>query len=1438
MGHQQLPYHETVDHHEPFPLSEIQSAYYVGRSQRYELGGVSCHYYTELEAKLDIERLNHCWRRVIDRHPMLRAIIRPDGRQQVLAEVPEYTIEVVDISGLDGTARQQQILDERARMSHDLFRADRWPLFEIKAFRLSDDRVYLLLSFDFLIADARSIEIITGELLQLYESPEAPLPELHSTFRQYIEAHYRGKGSPAYQRDRQLWLSRLESFPLAPALPLTDAPSAIGTPRFRRLCKYFNQAYWQVLKTRCRARDIRPSVVFCTAFAEVLSFWSNQSHFAINFTVSNRDRSKVGDIVGDFTSVMLIEINLEPGTSFWERAQRIQETVTTALAHRSYEGVEMIRELSRFNDLGNRAAMPVVITSLMSGDYQEGWSRLGEIRYGITQTPQVFLDNQAARSADGLTMRWDYVEQLFDEEVIAQMFEQYIALLESAIEEDGRQLQISDRDRELIERYNLTYQDIRPTTLDRLFADQVARTPEAVAVTLGSCSMTYGELDDWSNRVAAHLLAQGVAPGDRLGILAARDIRSIVNILGVLKAGAVYVPVSPDHPPERRQYMFGNSGCRLVLEPDASDDLPSDVAAPPHVRSPDDIAYIIYTSGSTGWPKGVVISHGAASNTILDINQRFVVGPEDRIIGISSLCFDLSVYDIFGALSTGATLVMVPDQRDVAGIARIVKESKITIWNTVPAIMELCLEAAAEGFRDSLRLALLSGDWIPLHLAERIRESYPKVELVSLGGATEGSIWSIYYPINEIDPSWASVPYGFPLANQRFYVLNYEDQLCPVGVQGELCVGGRGVALGYDSDPESSRRSFIRHPQLGYLYKTGDYGVLHREGQIEFIGRKDRQVKINGYRIELDEIQNRLLAHRDIRKAVVRSAKQGKDKQRLCAYLVADYELDADELRSYLLQELPEYMVPSSLVQIDDIPLTANGKIDIKALPEPQEGPVPLTATVPPRNEREQIIAEEWKKVLQLERIGVTESFFDLGGDSLQAIELVSRLAAHFDVSSSQVFENLTIEELAEQLSFRSDSLKEKAETLEQRQQSYLLHAENRTAQSAWQTYCRRSQDEAPADLESRQSFRNVLVSGATGYLGSYIVRDLLAGSDCRLWLPVRGSSSEEAMSRLGQSLAWYFGSGFVRAHRDRLTVLAADLAEDRIGLSTDDYEMLADEVDCVINAAANVKHFGLYDDFHGINTGGTARLIQLCRDGRAKELHHISTTRLALFNADSAGVVFSEYDIDVSQSYGTAYQTTKLEAEKLISEARDDGLAASIYRVGALVFDSTSGLFQRNIEDNGLYRNLRSYIRLGTLPDSGLGELDFSFVDQASRAILLLLGRSGLRNRVHHIYNPHTCHLTDLAAMLRSAGIELEVMPFASFFTHLQQTLEAEGWHAAAGDLLFSYGIYEEISNLPQLVSDRTQAILRQLGFEWPQLEEAHIKQMIRHCREVGFLE
>ncbi|MFM9558270.1 amino acid adenylation domain-containing protein [Streptomyces caniscabiei] len=906
--------------HDPFPLTDVQRAYWIGRSGTVG-GDVSCHLYVELDVDdIDLPRLEGSWQALVRRHDALRLVVDGDGTQRILADVPDYRVDVEDLRGLDRTGRDSRLEATRHAMSHQVLPSETWPLFDIRASRTGDTTARVHVSIDTLIADGGSVRILLGELLAVYRGELRPEP-LELSFRDYVLAEQRRRGGPDGERDMAYWRDRLDTLPPAPSLPLARRPEELTETRFRRREAHLPAEVWNRLKERAAAARITPSALALAAYATVIGTWADADRFTLNLTLFNRvgDHPELSSLVGDFTALTMLEVDGATSGAFEERARRIQGRLWEDLDHQSVSGVRVAGELARRRGVA-AAVMPVVFTSeLGAADDTPPTEPGARIAYTITQTPQVWLDHQIAEDGDRLRLTWDAVEALFPPGVLDDMFAAYTALLTSLAEEPTAW---TDAHREVLPpdqaaRYTALNETAGPLPdglLHEPFLARAAQQPERVAVVSATGTVTYGELDRASLAVARSLHRAGVRSGCLVGVLADRGWEQVASALGVLRAGAAYLPLDSGLPAARVARSLEHAGAVALIVPasapvgDGAADgvtvlrfdeavVDGDAAGTDHdprpTTTPGDLAYVIYTSGSTGEPKGVMTDHRGALNTVTDINERFGTDADDRVFALSSLGFDLSVYDIFGTLAAGAALVMPGpgEERDPSRWARLVADHGVTVWNSVPALMEMLLvHAMGNPAADvkSLRLVMLSGDWIPVDMPDNIRSVSPTAEVISLGGATEASIWSVAHPVGTVDPKRPSIPYGRPLRNQTMYVLDDAFRLRPTGLPGALYIGGRGLAVGYRNAPELTARAFPTHPVTGErLYRTGDLARLMPDGSLEFLGREDSQVKIRGMRIELGEIEAELVRTEGVREAAALVQGSGMSAQ-LAAYVVRE----------------------------------------------------------------------------------------------------------------------------------------------------------------------------------------------------------------------------------------------------------------------------------------------------------------------------------------------------------------------------------------------------------------------------------------------------------------------------------------------------------------------------------------------------------------------
>ncbi len=919
---------------QPFPLTDVQYAYWIGRQGQFGLGDVSCHVYVEVEVGgLDTERLNSAVTSLVKRHEMLRAVILPDGTQRILAEAEPYRVRLVDLRGMQRDKAEESLELLRQELSHAVHPSLTGPLFDITASRIDDLKTRLHISLDLLIADGWSFNILINDLYSFYCDPDTTLPKIEISYRDYIMAEHAARNSEAYENSLKYWRDKLASLPPAPELPVSRHPSELAETKFVRLSAGMDKDKWDRLKKKAAQEGLTPSGVLLAAFVQVIGRWSKSPRFTIMMTLFNRlpFHPQVNSLVGDFTSLIALAVDTAGERTFAEKARAVQKQFWEDMENRCVSGVQVLRELTRINGGEAQSSMPVVFTSVLpyGGSSGEETSTLEmpeglpvDFVYCISQTPQVWIDFQIFDRKGALSYNWDIVSGLFPEGLPEDMFDAFNALLADLCDNEAlwhgeEYTRLPSAQAELRKKVNMTEAPFPQKLLHELFLEQAEKQPQMEAVVAAGVRMTYGELAARAGDIGRLLASKGAGPNQLVAVIMEKGWEQAAGVMGILFSGAAYLPIDPAVPQQRLDYILRESEARIALTqsrlintltvPEGVELIGVGIDAPFGcsrtdgrsilLQRPEDLAYVIYTSGSTGMPKGVMISHSGAVNTVYDINQRFGVGSGDRVVAISSLNFDLSVYDIFGLLGAGGTVVF-PSQEEVRDPAcwhRLIIDEKITLWNSVPAFVEMLYEYVSgkkESLPSCLRLIMMSGDWIPVSLPGKLRSLCPGVRLISMGGATEASIWSIVYDIDapgEVCEGWRSIPYGKPLSNQTFHVLNDALEPCPDWVPGHLYIGGSGLAMGYFKDQDKTSKSFfINHESGERLYSTGDLGRYLPDGNIEFLGREDLQVKIRGHRIELGEVEEAIRSHPGVRDAAVVVCEGRKGDKYLSAFAAAE----------------------------------------------------------------------------------------------------------------------------------------------------------------------------------------------------------------------------------------------------------------------------------------------------------------------------------------------------------------------------------------------------------------------------------------------------------------------------------------------------------------------------------------------------------------------
>ena len=1358
---------------QPFPLTDLQHAYWIGRDPTLEMGGVATHLYLELETPgLEPGRLNEALCRLIERHDMLRAVVDADGLQRILPQVPAYRIAVTDCRALDSEAGQAAVEATRAALSHQVLAPDRWPLFDVRT-TLLPDGVRLHVSLDLLILDAMSMALLFREWRRWYDEPGWQPEPLRLSFRDYVLAERRQQGSAAHQRARDYWMGRVDSLPAAPELPLRADPAARRSPRFSRREARLPRARWDALQARARQHGITPSCLLLAAYSAVLARWSASAHFTVNVVVSQRQplHPEVNQLLGDFAAPLLHEVDWrEPRQGFLALARRLQARFIDDLAHPQLGGVALLREWARRRHSTGQALMPVVFSSgLIRAGQQEvaDLEPFGRTVFSVSQTPQVWLDHHVREVRGDLVYNWDAVDAVFEDGVLDAMFDSYQALIEALTDDDRAWTRAQTVP---LPAAMLRRREIEPPTVPALpqaclHAGFVARAlthPDAPALIAGTRSLSYAQLLAESVAVADRLLARGVGAGEPVAVLMHKGWEQVVAVYGVLLAGAAYLPIDAELPTRRQQELLRAGDVAQVLVQAGAEPLPAlaggglavhavapagtGLLEPCHLASLegplDRLAYLIFTSGTTGVPKGVMIDHRAAVNTVMHVNALIGAGPQDRVLAVSSLSFDLSVHDIFGLHAAGGAVVL-PDPgkgHDPAHWRALMETHGVTCWNSAPQLMRMLMDGppGEGGPAAPLRTVMLSGDFIPLELPGRIRERHPRARVISLGGATEAAIWSICHEVDAVQPGWASIPYGRPLPNQSVWVGDAAFQPCPDHVQGRIYIGGLGLAQGYRGDPALTARRFVRHPDSGErLYDTGDNGRYASEGHIVILGRDDGQVKIRGHRVELGEIEAVLRQHDSVAQAVVRCVGDSSQNRQLVAHVepVPGHELAPAALKEYLAERLPEYMVPRRLLAVERMPLSANGKLDAGALPLalPDDD---AASRIAPRTPAERTIWAVWSRVLDSTEIGVTDQFFELGGDSVIATVLLRELNAvlPFTLEMHELFENLTVEALAGLLESRRDVDGD----VESPEDGSFFELKDHAAMDADIEAARRQLQaiERPT-AATPTAWRAVFLTGATGWIGSHVLEALLARTEARLCCLVRAASPAEGHARLLEALQRN-GIHLAPACLQRIEPVCGDLTAPRFGLEEDTWRRLAQGTDAIYHLAASLNVYHPYAEHRKVNVLPLTDLLRLAAEHHVKPVFAASPMTVCRRRLDGELVVFGrEAPSDDPRGLLTGYARSKWTAERILLEAaRQHTLPVRVYRSSHALPTARDGLAKPK---DTYVSVLRAALAAGLVPQ-GLDEALFHGLPTELLADLLVADSLACDTEapaVVHIDNP-----------------------------------------------------------------------------------------------------
>ncbi len=1408
-----------------------------------------------ISGRLNVPILEQCVNEVVRRHEVLRTAFRTvHGRtEQVLLSNSRVPLTLLDLNAMplqDKDKEQERLI--MAELQKPFVLGGTEPLLRMTLLLKEAQEFVLLLSMHHIVSDEWSLRLLIGEIGQLYRAfingGPSPLPELVIQYADY--AGWQRSTAQGEMRDKQsgYWLDLLSGAPQVLALPADYSRPPVQTNRGANYTLVLPQALSEAIVRLGRGLDMTPFMTLMGAFALLLHRHSSMDDLCIGYPATNRNKPELEKLIGFFVNTLVMRSQLAGEPYLEDYLVQVRRNLLGAQKYQDFPFEQLVEALNPERNLGHHPVFQVMFS------YQNSPLDLPEIPGLDIQlmeeenvTAKFDLTLLIAKTDDGMVCTFEYSTELFEEKTIARMAGHFETLLSGMVSQPERRISelslLSQfEQKQLLLDWNATAADYpAELSLHMLFEAQVKKTPDSAALAFAGRTLSYAELNAKANRLAHYLRAKGVGPDVLVGLCVERSPDMAIGMLGVLKAGGAYVPFDPHYPEQRIAYMLNDARIAVLLTqqrlvetlPHSAKDticLDSDwadieqwpVDNPAPYNHPLDLAYIIYTSGSTGQPKGVMVSH---RNAVHSTAARFANyrEPVTAFLLLSSFAFDSSVAGLFWTLGQGGCLCLPEDDmaKDPAALVELIARHRVSHLLTLPSFYALLLKQAGETLQ-ILKTAIVAGETCSTDVVKQHYALLPSVRLYNEYGPTEGTVWSSVYLASPDDLD-RPLSIGRPINNALLYILDRSGNPVPVGVQGELHIGGSGVVRGYWLRPELSAEKFIPDPfqaDGGRLYKTGDLVRYRPDGNIEFLGRSDDQVKIRGFRIELGEIEAALAEQPGVSDAVVSVREIQPGNKQLVAYVVGGAELTAEALREGLKAVLPDSMLPAAVVFLDRMPLSANGKIDRKALPEPDMAETAGNRYLAPETDTEKTLAAMWGEILGIERVGRHDDFFGLGGHSLLAAQLPFAVRKRFNIQLplKRFFEMPTVAAQARLI-----------DTGESGEGGVDLEAEA-TLDAAIIPL-----PSVPINVAAATA---AFLTGATGFLGVFLLAELLEQTQAKIYCLVRAADEQEALARLQGQIGNYALQDGIDWHR--VIAVCGDLSAPRLGLSEMRYEEIAGQVEVIYHNGALVNFIQPYKALKAANVLGTEAVLRLACYRKAKAVHYVST--LSVFSeasADPAGHREND-EPKLSANLDNGYAQSKWVAEKLVRLAGDRGVQVTVYRPATVAGDSRSGSW--NTEDF-LCRLIKACIQMGSAPAERF-RMDIAPVDYISRSIVALSLQPDSIGAYFHLNHPAPPYSDELIDGFSRSGYRLERIPYRDWVKNVLEAGNANRKDFALLPLLsmFSEQNLEDETELSEentigYACHETQAVLSTLGVECALLDGELLMRYQAYFKRSGFV-
>lgn len=1321
------------------------------------------------------------------------------------------------------------------------------PMYRFVVFQM-ENKSGILVVLSHLISDAWTFGLMANQLDVAYHllTKESNNSLVEGDYITYVHSEDDYLISNHYEKDKIYWEEKYTIRPEENLIkPCLIPPTSIKAKRITRILALTLE---QKIATYCKTYSVTQAVLFETALVMYLSKINPENkNITIGVPVLNRSNAREKNIAGMFVSTMPLTVTLTETMTVLELSKEISKGHMDMFRHQKYSYARILKSLrEKQNFFGNLYDVMISYqnaktnTSADTKWYSNGYSEVPFVMH---------IDNRDGNKSH--TINVDYQVAVFKEEAeIEYILDRLEYVLEQIVEDSAKTIKdISIVPKKEVEKvvyeFNDTYVKYpREKCVHELFSEQAKRTPDKIALVFEEKKFTYRQLDEMSNSLGHFLREKGIKPNDVVPIIAKRSWHIIVAMLGILKAGGAYMPIDPDYPSDRIEYMIRTADVKLVLQYEYDDklfvegislrtfDFTCNTEKIKSINDSKNACYALYTSGTTGNPKGIVILHYNLVNFInknkKNMYQYYATEIGNIMLAGTVFTFDISVFEIFMSLLNGVSIVLTNDDETNSShsIANLIQQNSIDILQCTPTKIQMLLnDHVFKGVLKKLSVIMIGAEQFTYDMYHKIR-SYTNAAIFNGYGPTETTIGVTFKKINSDD-----ITIGKPIANTQIYILDKDNNPLPIGVAGELCIAGDGVGKGYLNRPELTAERFVPNPFATeenhhgkVMYHTGDLACWRADGEIEYLGRIDTQVKVRGLRIELGEIESVMSSMEGIGLTAVADKRDENNRQYLVGYYTSNVEINEKKLRQHLSAKLPKYMIPNYFMHLKAMPMTPSGKTDRKNLPVP-DFKVQTAEYVAPVTENEKKLCHLLQEILHTERIGITDDFFELGGDSLAAIEYVAKAhSVGIDFALQNVFDYPTVRLLCDFMK-RGDTPKVYYEDSDfDKYQS--LFAENVTND---------------AFVPEKKSLGNVLLTGATGFLGAHVLECLIREETGKIYCLVRSGKTDDRRGRIHEILQYYFGNQYEEEFDKRIIPIVGDVESEKLS------ENMPTDIQTVIHTAASVKHYGSYEYFRHVNVEGTRHVIDYAKSVGAK-LIHISTLSVS---GNSMAEDFTAYrseeekhfyetSLYIGQPLDNVYIHSKFEAEKAVYDAMLDGLDAKVIRVGNLTNRASDYKFQPNYKQNAFLTRVKAVLEFGLFPDYLMPlYAEFSPVDLTAEGIVKIAQYAD-KQCIFHLNSNRPIYFKRFLEVVHEIGISMKVVDDAAFNEALQQTIKNSGteyiFEALQNDM-DDQGKLVYDSNI-RIMNDFTVWFLKKVGFEWNETDLEYVKGYIDYFRKIGYLE